>query len=637
MKKISFLVLFIFLLNLQAEDLSGLLQELNDSNEMYHKTKVESAGTLILYTRDDMERMQINTLRDILRSLRFFTYKEGYVGEAALSPSGATSVVSSMFRLYIDDHEVSSPIYGSSMLQFADLHLGFADHVEIYEGGNAISFGNEPGLITIRIYSKNPAKEKGSTISAFGNSIGGGVGEVCYTQTIDKKKQSLLVYAMSGKTDRKKVHNKGNTYSKDSTRDTFYTKYNFRDKGSIALGYFAKKKDAFVGVGMAHTPINPNNVDRKQLFVNLKYPLPHAFNLNLSLDTIQNRLLFSDKNKIRVVQNPKPFTYFDGKFDEMVLKSELKQNIKHKQGNFIWGLQGIYKSYDIKHMLMDGKNFTAQSGPTDLKILSAYAQESFNINENNLLIGTMKLDNYSDDFNSGSHTESMARFGYIHLFSPTLSSKLFISKTYLYPGFAYTSTFPNIYFSNPSLGAEHYDNYVGELKYATKDNSASIGGTFTVSKDKILFDGNSHKFINNNQKVKTARVYAKYKHFFTPLDRISAEIYNTYFIGDGIVKKSPMSGAYIRTIDTVGRFDIFNELIYRSSYVYPLPAFMGGPIKIKRGYDYNIGIKWNVNHAFTLSLKGENIFGKASKTPIYGLGGVDSLSRRVIVGVRYFF
>jgi len=635
MKKLLFLIGIIVLVNSQAEDLSQLLQKLDNKKELYHKTKIESAGLLIVYTKNDIEKMQIHTLKDILKSLRFFTYKEGYVGEPALSPSGGSSVLSSLFRLYIDGHEVSSSIYGSSIFQFAELDLGFVDHVEIYQGASAISFGNEPGLVTIRIYSKDPKKEQGNTVTLQGDTQSGFHSSILCTQATNK--HSLLVYALGGKTNRENIANGTTNYSKDSTHNNFYAKYNFEDKGSLAVGYFTKKKDAFVGVGMAHTPINPNSIEKKHAFVNFNYTFSNALKLELSADDMQHRLLFSDSNQIRIVQNPNPFTYFDGKFSENIFKSTLKQNIKHKQGNFIWGLQGIYKSYDIKHMKMDGVNFASQSGPTKLKILSAYTEESFNIDENNLLIGTLKIDNYSDDYNSASDTEYIARVGYIHLFSPSFSSKFFIAKTYLYPGFAYTSTFPNSYFSNPSLGAEHYDHFSTEFEYKLKNDTFKIGGAYAIAKDGITMNPSTHSFTNIEQKIKTSRIYTDYSHSFNLLNTISAEIYTTYFIGDERSEKSSMSGGYIRSINTIGKFDIFNEIIYRNSYTYPLPAVIGGPIKIKAGFDYNIGITWNINHAFTASLKGENIFGKASQTPIYGLGGVDRSDKRVIAQVKYFF
>lgn len=638
MKKLFFVCLIVFfILNLQAEDISTLLQKLNNTEELYHKTKVESAGLLILYTRDDLERMQAYKLRDVLKSLRFFTYKEGYIGESALAPSGGNSVVSPMFRLYIDNHEVSSSVYGSSMLQFSELDLGFVDHIEIYEGGNAISFGNEPGLVTIRIYSKEPDREKGSTLALLGDSRGSKTSKFFYTDTYNGGKQSLLLYALLGKIDRKELYGNESSYSKDSTTNTFYTRYILKDKGSISAGYFSKQKDAFVGVGMAHTPMEPNKIDRQHLFLNMQYLLPNAFELNLSMDKIKQNILFSDTNKIIIVQNPNPFTYFDGKFSEILYKATLKQNIEHHKGDFKWGIQGIKKSYDIDHMLMDGNELTQASGPSKLEILSIFGEERFNIDENNLLIATIKFDHYTDNFNSKSHTEYIARLGYIHLFSSALSSKIFISRTYLYPGFAYTSTFPNSYYSNSSLEAEHHNFIIGELKYKTSNDTTKIGGVYKILEDKIMHDALTRMFVNSSEKNKSIRLYANYTHHFDSLNKISTEIYDTYFMGDDVVKKSSMVGAYVRSINTIGRFDIFNELIYRSSYTYPLPALIGGPIKIKSGYDYNIGVKWHVNNAFTLSVKGENIFGKASKTPIYGLGGVDSLDRRVMAQVEYFF
>ena len=68
-----FFILFVTL-PLYAEDIGALLGAYQRASELSNKTKDESAGSLIIYTRDDLERMQANTLKDIIKSLRFFQY-----------------------------------------------------------------------------------------------------------------------------------------------------------------------------------------------------------------------------------------------------------------------------------------------------------------------------------------------------------------------------------------------------------------------------------------------------------------------------------------------------------------------------------------------------------------------------------
>ena len=636
MKKFIAIFFLLFLLSiLQAQDISTLLQRLDDTKALYHKTKVESAGLVMVYSRFDLDRMQAYTLKDVLKSLRFFTYKEGYVGEPALSPSGGNSVVSSMFRLYIDNYEVSSAIYGSSMLQFAQMDLGFVDHIEIYEGGNAISFGNEPGLVTIRVYSKEAKRENGTSIATLADSRGTKEAKACYTKVIDAK-SSLLAYFSGESIKREHVYQNSSDFSKDSKGQTFYLKYDFNDKDHIALGRFNQNRDAFVGVGMKHTPLKPNEIDRLSSFLNFSLSLPLSFKLNISFDKTSHRMLFSDKNRIFIVQNPKPFVYFDGEFSETVYKLELKNSFEHKNGNFKWGLQEIQKSYSIDHMLMGGNAFTNPSGPSRLNITSVYGEESYNIDENNLLIATLKMDNYHDNYNSNNSIETIARLGYIHLFTPNFVFKTFLSKSYLYPGFAYTSSFPNIYLNNPDLKAEHYSFAIAELKYDMLKSSFKLNALYIQNSDPILFDHISKKFINGDDNFDTFRFSVGYTYRFDLQNKIEAGFYSTHFFDD-VAEKSPTSGASFKILNSIGKFDIFNEIIYRNSYTYPLPAVLGGPIKIKKGFDYNAGVKWHINHAFTASFKGENILGKASKTPIFGLGGTDASDRRFMVQMEYFF
>ncbi len=633
---LRYLLLFsIFLFSIKAENISNLLQKLNETKELYHKTKTESAGLIIVYSRYDLDRMQAYKLVDILKSLRFFTYKEGYTGSSALSPSGGSSILSSAFRLYIDDHEVSSAIYGSAMLQYAQMDLGFVDHIEIYEGGNAIAFGDEPGLTTIRIYSKKPSKEKGTSLSILGDSRGSLEGKICYTKLFDDG-SSLLAFLSKGDTKREHIYKNGSNYSKDSNGHDIYIKYSYKDKANFTAGSFQLDKDAFVGVGMSHTPLSPNEIDRYSSFANLTLNLPYHFKLDASIDKMSHQMLFSDKNGIFIVQNPTLFYKFDAKFDEDIYKIKLMQNLKSKKSDFKWGIENIIKRYSISHMYMDNTAFTNPTGPSRLNISSIFGEESYNFDKNNLIIATLKVDRYTNNYNDKKSNELIARVGYIHLFSKNLTLKTFLTKTYLYPGFAYTSSFPNIYLNNPNLEASTFKYIINELKYKDTTNEWKLGLLFMRNSHVIVYDPITKMFINQDKDTDVIKGFFDYTYNFNPQNKLSIGFYDTHFCED-ISPKSPLRGGYIRVLNSFGRFDIYNELTYRSSYTYPLPSSLGGDIDIKDGFGYDLGIKWHINHAMTLGLKGENILGKASKTPIYGLGGVDAIDKKVIMQLEYFF
>ncbi|NPA29432.1 MAG: TonB-dependent receptor [Epsilonproteobacteria bacterium] len=620
------------------QDISQLLARYKDVKELYHKTKVESAGLLTLYTRSDLEKMQIYHLKDILKSLRFFNYQEGYVGESALSPSGGRSVVSPFFRLYIDDHEISSAIYGSAMLQFGQMDLGFVDHIEIYEGGNAVAFGNEPGLVTIRLYSKEAANERGNGVGVCGDTRGSVTGRGLVTALSKDERSALMLYATASRERREKVKTRQRRYSKDSHGGSFYGTYAFGKRVWVRAGYFRKRQDAFVGVGLYHRPEDPNEVENDHAFIAATFRLPSRFVLKLSADRSRNEMTFSDEDGIRIVQSDgELFHRFDGRFDEAVLKAQLNRRHRHEKGEFFWGIEAIRKSYDVVRMRMDRTYYREQTGPDRLFIFSLFAEERYHIDPWNLLIGTLKADRYSDNDRSGTRYEKIARVGYIHLFSKKWKLKLFASRTYLYPGFAYTSTFPNLFYANPRLGAEHHDMGIGELGYDGTHGYGSVGFAYNRTMDHIRIDPYRLTFVNDTKDYTGMRYFIKAGYRFDALNRVEAEWYLTDPMSGGMEVRSSLRGGYVRCINTVGAFDFFNELVYRSGYTYPLPDFLGGAIGIDPGYDWSAGVRWHLNHALTLSLKGENILDKAVKTPIFGVGGVNAVDRRFLVNMEYFF
>ena len=99
-------VLFLILsVSAYAQDIDDLLTQYKEASELSHKTKDEAAGNLIVYTRDDLERMQANTLKDIIKSLRFFQYAENRMGQPDMLNQDPITYYSKGVRLYLNDNE----------------------------------------------------------------------------------------------------------------------------------------------------------------------------------------------------------------------------------------------------------------------------------------------------------------------------------------------------------------------------------------------------------------------------------------------------------------------------------------------------------------------------------------------------
>ena len=78
--KLFFLLLLSTFLFAKEADLSQLLQNYASSEALYHKTKIESAGHVIVYSRRDLERMQAYRLSDVLKTIPVFTLQISRIG-----------------------------------------------------------------------------------------------------------------------------------------------------------------------------------------------------------------------------------------------------------------------------------------------------------------------------------------------------------------------------------------------------------------------------------------------------------------------------------------------------------------------------------------------------------------------------
>lgn len=114
------LYILFYCISVNANEIDALLESYQTESELFKKTKDESAEHLTVYTRDDLEMMQVETLKDILKSI----------------------------RIYLNQNELILPIFGSGVSLFGNIDMDFIDHVEIYEGFSSFKFGIEPASIT---------------------------------------------------------------------------------------------------------------------------------------------------------------------------------------------------------------------------------------------------------------------------------------------------------------------------------------------------------------------------------------------------------------------------------------------------------------------------------------------------------
>jgi hypothetical protein len=286
-------------------------------------------------------------------------------------------------------------------------------------------------------------------------------------------------------------------------------------------------------------------------------------------------------------------------------------------------------------MEFDHHRFQPRFGPNRLDIFSLYGEERYNITPSDLIIGSVKYDRYSDNFGH-DRGETILRLGWIHLFSLDHSFKLFYNQNYLYPGFAYTSTYPNFFNANPELKPEHFRNVTGEWRIRLGAHEIKAGGAWQRAEKPILIDA-TRRLVNARGSFEAAKFYFDYRYDFDADNRIELGLYKGYFLQSETKENSPMTGGYLRSYIRFGDWELYNELLYRQGYSYRPYLGHGPEIRIRNGWDYTAALRWHPNRNLTFSLKGENLFDRAIETPIFGLGSVPVTDRKITLSMEYFF
>jgi len=159
------LITSLFIINSLSADeseIDDLLNSISAKDDLSQKTKLENAGISYVYTREDIQRMQAHSLKDILKSAYPFSYSENNYGLPDPYTMGVNiPFMSSSMRVYIDDQEITPGLYGSGMIIYGDMDVDFIDHIEIYSGNPTFEFSIEPAFTIIKLYSKNAQRDGG--------------------------------------------------------------------------------------------------------------------------------------------------------------------------------------------------------------------------------------------------------------------------------------------------------------------------------------------------------------------------------------------------------------------------------------------------------------------------------------------
>jgi len=607
-----------------AEDFNDLLNSYVKASELSNKTKNENAGNLIVYTRDDLERMQALTLKDLLKLLRYFSYSENRQVQSDLLNLDAFSNNSKGIRLYLNEHELLSPLYGSGFIYFGDMELEFIDHVEIYTGFPSFEFGIEPATVVIRLYTKSAVHDQGGKVKLLGGSDESHFTTGYYSDSFDDF--SYFTYIGQYNNNRKEYSDSTNTLQRDQLRNRFYGSMS-TENHSLELHAVQSENDAFLGKFT-----NAEIID-----TSMEYQ-------HISISTFSQ---FMDKSLTLKASYTKTDTEFEEHFNRPDFNiTNLSARDKTKEESFTlstqkkWdvsdheislGLEYRYKFFDIAESYFNDTPVNFHQAFDTEQIYSLYLQDLYNVTDNSLISLSLMNQFYERNGDVNEPDNLQLRLAYIY------SDKAFTSKTTLssqeFAAEPYTIISSG--HGNVNLKSERYNSLAQELTYKTDNTLNNVLLSYArLSEYPII--GPSGRPENSDKEFDIYTATYEFTYYYSIKDKFEFQLNysnsDTAYTND----KAKILSSLFRSLNTFGALDVFNELWIVS------PAF-----STEISVDYSAGLKYRVSRDFSFQIKGENIFDSAEKR-IY-FNGLDpdnneiksvqmsTIDRKVWFGLEYLF
>jgi len=622
------IVFFLFLLTSfvwGVEDLDTLLYQYKEKSALNSKTKIDSLGHNIVYTRDDLDKMQVHTLKDVIKSLRHLTMMDNQLGATELQRAAGFCANSACVRVYVNGQEMTSGFYGGAMGIYADYDLGHIDHIQIYMGGNNIEFGDEYGFITIKMYTKDPEREKGSSVElSYGTNDSYGVNALT-TGKLDND-ISYLLYASKSKNDKDTLAHEGYDILRYSDNLNLFATFKRENDFIFEASRFERKHDALTGLGDHKTP---DRSERKSIYQYLSYTkIFDSVKLQLSYAQEEVGIANNDYNGITLHDNSVVHEYTN-RFENEILRMNVKDSKTFGKHHFLYGLE--YQHKGIKpNLLIDGLDRSSELvGPDSTDIYSIFLEYQYNFSQDTVLVATGKLEHYDQNYKDMTDNYTQSRIGIISHLHETLLFKGFVSQNYIFPSLEQLSTQPRRVKGNIDLIPTNIDTISAEFNYKQEQSQVGMGYLKMYTRDPIKVDGDK-MYVNRNIEAIFEDYFINYVYSFNKDNKVMAEYYWTEH--NRPFEQSPAAGGYVKLFNSYEAFDFYTEFIYRKGYFH-----QGFNMEVDDGYDLSAAITYHLNSTTTLSLKGQNLLDKAILAPISGLYPVGTLDKKVMFNVEWFF
>ncbi|WP_029521329.1 TonB-dependent receptor [Persephonella sp. IF05-L8] len=614
------------------ESMLSLIKKYEEAADLSKKTREESLGHIIVYTRKELETMRVYTLTDLLRILPLNNnLPNNYGVETLIFPGGGNSIPI-IYRLYIDDHEVSSINTSSPFLTYDRYPLDHIDHVEVYYSSGAISVTTEPSKIIIKLYTKKPERENTTKLRGSLSSKKSYTLDLFSAYKRGKNISYLINFSKAYfRFPRPEIN--GQPVSRNQFRKDLFLKFIYY-KTEIELSLADVKRGSFFGMSADKSP---------------DYAYTHSFDSYLVLSQKFDRntkLVISydfqkrkhkEQNKasdggliIPKLFNPSqpPIVEYYESLNLHKFSVVLNKKIKTTKNLLLLGTFWRYYAEDtLNNYYIDALNtkhdITDTPRVKNYYIGSVYMENSYNINDKNLIILGANLDKFKF-YGQKSKDELNLRAGFISFINSKLMFKSFISRYYVIPSLLMIELSENNKLKPMKVNA-----YTGEVRYKSKHNEIKVFAGYYRIDDIVKLDYEKMVLINSGGSANFHEYGVTLRRNFT--DYLFSEI-NYWFTDVGKNCFSPDRGGYFRLGGNFDKLKLYTDLVYKGDY-------KPYGIHIKESYNLRLSVSYNLPEGWNFTLTGDNLLKRAEKKAYLGLdkGAVSLYYRQIIFTVEKLF
>ncbi len=620
MKQAVYTSILLSTLLVANDSMDNLLGEFAQKSDLSKETKLKNAGHTIIFTRSDIERMQARNLKDIIKSTPFFSVldsKAGYLNLNLMDQKVPFS--NSQVRIYLDNHEITSGIYGSIFSYMSAIELEFVDHIELYLAMPSFEYSTESTQVLIKLHTKVPQRDSGGKLLLSSGSFGGNQQSGYFAK--DLGELSYFAYISRLEDNRDNPTSNGQEVSKDKRTEHFVGTI-FNKEHHLLVNAMQIKQDLFANISLDATSTK-NDVKYKNLqvsyqnksFENILTKVAYQRATDI-LETADNVPFYCEKDTAVPILGYRCTSRFAMTTIENVGTLQTDYFNKIGANDFLIGATARSKNVDFEKYESNNGNLPKEGFDTQ-NIYSAYLQNEFSISDNSILATGAKYSKINNNANIKDQSLIMYRVGYTFN-KDNLTAKLFY---YENPSPLEPYLHSSYFALNKNLKEEVMKSYVAEVDYTLDkhnfrlltakyktENALYYNTTYSTIEVPITYTPPiyfttlpSSSIDNYKENIYNKRFMLDYSFNYSSLHTLKLNYFKQF------IENSPSGdynemGGYARFLNTFGKFDIFNEVIYRED-----------TLENKDWYDYSAGIKYRYSKDLAFSVKGENILDKARK------------------------